>query len=431
MEVDLFDRLPTPFGLVRGGVAPDHQNIKAVTRVFDKLAAQESFRFFGNVQVGRDLSVEELQEHYDQIVFATGNEAARRLGIPGEELSGVHSATEFVGWYNGHPDFRDRDFDFESAERVIVIGNGNVAMDVTRILAKDPESLTATDIAEPALEALRKSRVKEILILGRRGPAQAAFTPKEIKEIGSLRCADLIVDPEDIELDAVTRQWMVDHETNRMKKNIDYLTETSRLSQAGADKRIELRMLVSPVEFRGSEGRLTAVEIEKNELFESEDGTPRPRGTGVRTVEEIQMAFSAVGYRGIPIPGLPLDDRRGVLTNRDGRIVDPDSGEPVAGLYTSGWAKRGPTGLIGSNVADAKHTVEQMLEDLHDRRIQPAPKPQQQAIDSLLETRGVDRVTFDDWQRIDAMELDRGRERGKIREKFTRVGEMMSALRTD
>ncbi len=431
LQVDLFDRLPTPFGLVRGGVAPDHPKIKGVIRVYDKLAGKDNFRFFGNVRIGRDLSVAELQEHYDQIVFATGNEAWRNLGIPGEDLAGVHSATEFVGWYNGHPDFRDLTFDLENARRVIVVGNGNVAMDVTRILAEDPKRLETTDIAEHALEVLRKSRVEEILILGRRGPAQAAFTNKEIKEIGGLSSADLIVDPADMELDGVTRRWMTEHTTSQMTKNVDYLTEHSRQEPKGAGKRVELRMLVSPVEFHESDGRLGSVVIEKNELFESEDGTPRPRGSGVRSVEEIQLSFSAVGYRGLPVPGVPFNERRGLLANQNGRIWDPDSEKAVTGLYTTGWAKRGPTGLIGSNVADANETVERMLEDLRCRHTQPTQKPDGQAIGALLKTRGVDRVTYADWRRLDAMELERGSKNGKIREKFTRIDEMMSALRED
>ena len=429
VEVDLFDRLPTPFGLVRGGVAPDHQNIKAVARVFNKLAADGRFRFFGNVLIGRDVTADDLIARYDQIIFATGNESERKLGIPGEELTGVHSATEFVGWYNGHPDFRDLTFDLESAERVVVVGNGNVSMDVTRILAKDPDDLAATDIAAHALEVLRRSQIREILILGRRGPAQAAFTPKEIQEIGSLTSAELVVDPEDMKLDPVTLKWMAEQTAPSIRKNIDYLTEKSLATPSPGSRRINLDLLVSPIEFIETDGRLSAVRLENNELYEAEDGTPRPRGTGIERVESIQMAFTAVGYRGVPIPGVPFDERKGTLANDGGRIVDSESGEVIPGQYVVGWAKRGPQGLIGSNVADAKETVERLLRDLAADRIPPTELDSRHAIVDLLSERGVDSVSFADWQRLDDLEIEAGEKRGKIREKLTRVDEMIEALR--
>ena len=428
VEVDLFDRLPTPFGLVRGGVAPDHQNIKAVIRVYDNLAQQDRFRFLGNVMVGRDVTLADLEAHYDAIVFATGNESERVMGIPGEDLEGVFSATQFVGWYNAHPDFRHLRFDLAASERVIVVGNGNVAMDVTRILAKNPDELASTDIADYALEELRRSSVREILILGRRGPAQVAFTPKEIKEVGSLEGVDLIVDPEAMELDEVTRKWMESQTSKTRRQNLDYLTEKSSEDPSGAASRIYLHLLVSPTEFVGLEGKLKSVRLEKNELYESEDGTPRPRGTGVESSESIDLAFTAVGYRGVPLPGVPFDDRRGVFCNRDGRIFDPSSGSIVPRQYVVGWAKRGPTGLIGSNVADAKETVELILEDLRNGRLDAPADRDPSDILRLLDERGVTRVSFSDWQQLDQIELAKGQESGKIREKFTRVERMMAAL---
>ena len=429
VEVDLFDRLPTPYGLVRGGVAPDHQNIKAVIRIYDKLAQQDRFRFLGNVMVGRDLTLADLEAHYQAIVFATGNESERVLGIPGEDLEGVFSATQFVGWYNGHPDFRHLHFDLASSERVIVVGNGNVAMDVTRILAKNPDELASTDIADYALEELRRSRVREILILGRRGPAQAAFTPKEIKEVGSLEGVDLIVDPEAMELDAVTRNWMEGQTSKNRRQNLEYLTEKSSKAPSGAERQIYLHLLVSPTEFVGLTGKLESVRLEKNELYESEDGTPRPRGTGVESSEPIDLAFTAVGYRGVPIPGVPFDDRRGVFCNRNGRIFDPSSESIVLRQYVVGWAKRGPTGLIGSNVADAKETVELILEDLRNGKLEATGASDASAILRLLDERGVTRVSFSDWQQLDQIEQEQGQQAGKIREKFTRVEHMMTALR--
>ena len=428
VTVDLFDRLPTPYGLVRGGVAPDHQNIKGVIRVYDRLAQQDNFRFLGNVMIGRDLTVPELDAHYDAIIYATGNESERLLSVPGEDLEGVFSATQFVGWYNGHPDFRHLEFDLAAAERVVVVGNGNVAMDVTRILGKEPDELASSDIADYALEELRRSRVREILILGRRGPAQAAFTPKEIKEVGSLTGADLIVDPAAMELDPLTIGWMETQSSSSPRKNVDYLTEKSREEPSGAKRRIYLNMLVSPTEFTGSNGQLESVTLEKNELYESEDGTPRPRGTGMASQEKVDLVFTAVGYRGIPLAGVPFNDRRGVLSNRDGRIFDPSSDSIVPHQYVVGWAKRGPTGLIGSNVADSNATVELVLEDLSAGRIEPAEIRDTGAILALLASRGVVRVSFEDWQRLDRVEVEAGENAGKIREKFTKVADMMAAL---
>ncbi len=428
VEVDLFDRLPTPFGLVRGGVAPDHQNIKAVVRVYDKLAARPEFRFCGNVKIGVDLTVDALAEHYDQIVFATGNEGERLLRVPGENLPGVHSATAFVGWYNGHPDYRDLEFDLAGCRRALVVGNGNVSMDVTRILAQDPDELASTDIAIHALEALRESTIEEIVVVGRRGAAQAAFTNKEIKEIGALESADLRITAEDAALDELSTRWLDQHpENSNARKNVEYLAEQAKRPPSGAAKRIELRLLVSPSEFIRQEGRLGAVRLERNELYEAGDGTPRPRGTGRCWTEDFQIAFTAVGYRGLPIPGVAFDEKRGVLANLGGRITD-ESGAIQPGRYVVGWAKRGPRGLIGSNVADSNETVSLMLEDLREGAFPAAAKPSREAIDRRLADDGLTVVSYDDWKRLDVAEVERGKAAGKVREKFTSVREMMDVL---
>ncbi len=427
--VDLFDRLPTPFGLVRGGVAPDHQKIKNVIRVYNRTAQDERFRFFGNVELGRDLSVDDLRRHYDQIIYATGNESDRKMGIPGEDLGGVHSATEFVGWYNGHPDFQDRSFDLASARRVAVVGNGNVAMDVTRVLARHPDELAGTDITARSLAALRKSSVEEIVLLGRRGPAQAAFSPQEIKEIGSLDGVALLVSERQMALDELSRTWLEERAAPSARRNVAYLTEVAGAAAKAGDRRVDCRFLVSPIELLGDdEGHLDRVVIERNELYAADDGTPRPEGTGVTEVLEVDLLFKAVGYRGVPLPGVPFHERWGILPNDEGRLTDND-GNVVPGQYVVGWAKRGPTGLIGTNSPDSAATVARMLEDKD--RLAAAPDPQKapERIVELLEERGVDFVDFVDWGLLDQEEVRLGDAQNKVREKFTDVESMMAAIR--
>ncbi|MEM9408694.1 MAG: FAD-dependent oxidoreductase [Acidobacteriota bacterium] len=426
VEVDLFDRLPTPFGLVRGGVAPDHQKIKNVVRIYDKTAAHEKFRFFGNVKVGRDVSVEELLEHYDQVVLAVGNESDRSMGIPGEDLEGVYSATEFVGWYNGHPDFQDRSFGLDRATRVGVVGNGNVSMDVTRILAQSPDDLAETDITDTALEALRNSSVRDIYILGRRGPAQAAFSSKEIREIGELETATLCVDPEAVDLDELSTSWL-ETQPRSSVRNVEYLQEKAG-AEPGQGRNVHCKFLVSPVELLGEDGKLRAARIQHNELYASDDGTPRPRGTDLHEELELDLVFKAVGYRGVPIEGVPFHERWGTFHNEEGRITEGEGGAPIPRLYVVGWAKRGPSGLIGTNGPDSQATVAKMLEDLDSLADQAAVARGPESIASLLESREVDWVTYEDWQKLDAEEVRRGEAKGKVREKFTDVASMMTAI---
>ncbi len=432
VQVDMFDRLPTPFGLVRGGVAPDHQKIKNVIRVYNKTAARPGFRFFGNVMLGRDLAVDDLQRCYHQIVLAVGNESDRKMEIPGEELAGVHSATEFVGWYNGHPDFQDREFDLARARRVVVVGNGNVAMDVTRILAEDPAVLARTDITGRALAALRLSAVREVVLLGRRGPAQAAFSPAEIKEIGELKSARLIVSPQDAALDPLSQQSLLGALPSA-KKNVDYLAK--KAAEYGErppldDRRsVVCRFLVSPVEVLGDRGQIRAVRIEHNELVADQRGALRPRGTGRTEEIEADLLFKAVGYLGQPLPGLPFDQRFGTFPNTAGRVLDPANQQPLPGIYVVGWAKRGPSGLIGTNGPDSEATVAAMKEDLDAGSVPPAALPDPQAFVALLGSRGVDPACFADWSRLDADEVGRGQTLGKVREKYTDVPSMMTAIR--
>ncbi|MCB9889389.1 MAG: FAD-dependent oxidoreductase [Planctomycetes bacterium] len=430
VRCDVFDRLPTPYGLVRGGVAPDHQKIKSVTRIYDKIAAHPGFRFLGNVKLGRDLQVEDLAAHYDQIVYAVGNESARELGIPGEDLEGVCSATEFVFWYNGHPDYRECEFDLSRTRRVAVVGNGNVAMDVCRVLIQDPERLAETDIADHALDVLRNSAVREVVLLGRRGPAQAAFSPKEIKEVAELEGVDLEIDPESVELDDVTKAWLAGGDAPKSaEKNLAFLAEVAARGPGSNERKVHSRFLVSPVELVGEGGRLTRVRLQRNEIFAARDGTPRPRGLDDTFDEEVQMLFTAIGYRGIPIPGVPFDAEWGLIPNDEGRVLTARGGSIVPGQYVVGWAKRGPSGLIGTNSPDSKATVEKMVEDLRGQTADPLPEDEAERILTLLRGRGVDVVSFADWQRLDAFEQERGKALGRVRQKLVEIDAMLGAIR--
>lgn len=428
VEVDLFDRLPTPFGLVRGGVAPDHQKIKSVVRVYHKTAQQPGFRFFGNIAFGEDLTLDDLRAHYHQVFFATGAQTDRNLGIPGEDLDGSHSATEFVAWYNGHPDFRHLTFDL-SQEAVAIVGVGNVAVDVARVLCRTPEELEKTDIADYALEALRESRVREVHMLGRRGPAQAAFTNPEAKELGELPGADLIVRPEEAELDPLSRELLEANPDRSTKKKVEMLQAFAERAPEGKPKRLVLRFLVSPVEVFGqAEGHVTGVKLVRNELHAAEDGRLRPRATEQYEELPVGLLFRSVGYRGVPLPGVPFHERWGVIPNEQGRILDEKTSLPVQGLYTGGWIKRGPSGVIGTNKACAVETVEQMLEDVRAGNVLSPEQPGADAAERTVRARQPDTFSYEDWLRLDELETERGRERGKPRVKMTSVEEMLEAL---
>ena len=425
-QVDLFDRLPTPYGLVRGGVAPDHPKIKSVTRVYDRTAAREGFRFFGNVEVGRDLAIPDFERHYHAIVYTFGAEADRELGIPGEDLPGSYAATAFVGWYNAHPDYADRDFDLDQVKRAVVIGNGNVAMDVGRMLALDHDELRKTDIADHAIEKLEASAVEEIVILGRRGPAQAAYTNPEIRELGELEDVDVVVDPDEIKLDPTSQAYIESDEAGKTaKNNVEIVGKFAGKDPAGKDRRIVLRYLTSPVEIRGDD-RVRSVVIGRNELID-DNGTLRARDTGGREELECQLVLRSVGYTGIPLRGVPFDEKRGTILNRDGRVLEGHDSGHRTGHYTAGWIKRGPSGVIGTNKKCAQETVDQLLADVGEGTLLDPPEPEPAAIEDLLADRGVNFVTFDDWQAIDRAEVGRGEPHGRPRVKFVRVEEMLDA----
>ena len=439
IRVDMFDRLPTPFGLVRAGVAPDHPKIKSVIRVYEKTASREGFRFFGNVEIGRDLEISALAERYHAIAFAYGTETDRRLGIPGEDLPGSHAATEFVNWYNAHPDFADREFDL-GCERAVVIGNGNVATDVARMLALPRSELEVTDTADHAIDALASSAVREIVILGRRGPAQAAFTNPELRELGELTDADIIVDPAEVELDEASRAYIEspDAEPTR-RRNVEIFTDFANREPQGKPKRVVLRFCASPVELRGTE-RVESVVIARNELYRDESGQIRARDSGEREELGCGLVLRSIGYKGVGLEGVPFDRDRGVIPNEAGRVHDPETGEPLAGLYAVGWIKRGPSGVIGTNKKDAQETVDAIFEDLEAGRIperHPAADPdtpgreaeEVSGIASLLAERGADHVTYAGWQAIDRAEVAAGEPHGRPRVKFLSIHEMVEAAR--
>lgn len=421
VRVDMFDRLPAPFGLVRYGVAPDHVKIKNVIKIYEKTAEKKGFSFWGNVHVGRDVSILELKRFFDVILFTCGAETDKHLGIPGEDLSGSHTATEFVAWYNSHPDYRTRRFDL-SCDSAVIIGQGNVAVDVCRILCKTPDELKSTDIAPYALEALAQSRIKEIHMIGRRGPAQAAFTPVEIREFGNLADCDPVVDPKDLELNEASVQELADPKNAAKKKNFETLKEFSARCPGSKRKKFFLHFLKSPAELTG-DSKLQKVVLEKNQLS-GEPSLQKARGTGTKDELPCGILFRSIGYRGIPIAGVPFDEKRGVIPNSGGRITDGEN--PFPGLYAAGWIKRGPSGVIGTNKPDSEETVKHIFEDLH--QIPPCPEPGPEAFSQFLKEKNIRCVTFADWKKIDAAEIQNGQPLGKIRLKFPSIDEMLAVL---
>ncbi len=428
VEIDMFDELPTPFGLVRGGVAPDHQKIKSVVRVYDRAARQPNFRFYGNVSYGRDIHLDDLKALYHQVCFTTGAQTDRSLGIAGEELQGSHAATEFVAWYNGHPDYRDRSFDL-SGESAAVIGVGNVAIDVARILCRSHEELAVTDIADYALEALRRSKIRNVYLIGRRGPAQAAFTNPEIKEMGELADADVEILPEEARLDPLSQADVDAHPDKALIRKIEILQSYAGRPPTGKSRRLSIRFLLSPTEIIGdADGRVRAIRLAKNELY-ADDGALRPRPNGEHETIPADIVFRSVGYLGVPLPGIPFDERRGVIPNDRGRVLTADRKTPVAGVYASGWIKRGPSGVIGTNKPDATETVERMLEDLRAGAVTDPARPDVAAAEGLVRQRQPDYVSYEDWLRLDGIETARGKESGRPRVKLTRTADMIAALK--
>jgi ferredoxin--NADP+ reductase len=420
VEVDVLERLPTPWGLVRLGVAPDHPNIKAVSRVFEKIADRPGFRFFGNVDVGRDVGHEELAQCYDAVVYAVGAQTDRRMDIPGEDLPGSWPATAFVAWYNGHPDFQGLEFDL-SHERAVVVGNGNVAVDLARMLALTAEELAPTDTTDAAIEAIAGSGIREIVMLGRRGPAQAAFTTPELQELGELMGADVVVDPADLELDPTSEQTLERDTTAR--RNLEVLRGYAAREPTGKPRTLRLRFLVSPVAILG-DAHVEAVEVVRNALVVGPDGSLRAEPTDECEVIPCGVVFRSVGYRGVALEGLPFEAGRGTIPNTGGRVLDDDGG-PLPGVYCTGWIKRGPSGVIGTNKKDATETVELLLADAREGRLS-AGEPVE-TLDALLEERGVEAVLYEGWSAIDTHERARGDEQGRPRVKLATWDELLAA----
>lgn len=421
VQIDMFERLPTPFGLVRSGVAPDHPKLKQSIRVFEGIARSPQFNFLGNVTVGSDISVDELKSAYHAVIFACGAQEDRRMNIPGEDLDGSHTATEFVGWYNGHPDYGDRVFDLQQ-EVVAIIGQGNVAADVCRILTRPVDELRTSDIAEHALDALSQSKVREVHVIGRRGPAQAKFTSKELRELASLTDAIATVDDQQLELSAVCQVELDSHTHATERKNVEIFRSIAGNAPLADKRRIHFRFLASPVAIRGRE-RVEQLSLVRNCLRGSafeQQAAPTDR------FEDFAcgLVFRSIGYRGSPIAGLPFDAVRGVLPNTAGRLTDERGVLP--GLYVTGWLKRGPSGIIGTNRADSIETVEALLSDLEKTEWKLAPGLS--GIFPLLNRRCKRVVYLSDWLNIDAAEIERGIGKGKPREKFTRIEDMLTVL---
>ncbi len=425
VEIDLVDRLPTPFGLVRGGVAPDHQKIKSVTRVYERIATNAAVRFFGNVTLGTDVSRDDLLRHYHGVIYAVGAATDRNLGIPGEELAGSHAATDFVGWFNGHPDYRERSFDL-SQPSVAVIGMGNVAVDVVRVLARTPEELQTTDIADYALEALRESRVRDIYMIGRRGPVQGAFSNPELKELGEMTGADILVRAADLELDPGSSAALASGDDKTPEKNLATLRLFAAKQRTDKPRTIHLRFLLSPIELKGA-GRVEQIVLGHNRLVQSPSGDLKAEATEERETLPAGLVFRSVGYHGVPLPGVAFDQKRGVIPNAAGRVLTA-GGTPSQGEYVAGWIKRGPTGVIGTNKPDAVETTEALLADYGAGRLAEPAEPDREAFLRLLAERRVRTVSWQDWQRLDALERARGEAIGRPRLKFTRIEEMLEAV---
>jgi ferredoxin--NADP+ reductase len=425
--VDLYDALPTPYGLVRAGVAPDHPKIKSVTRVFDKTARHPDFRFFGGVELGSDVTREDLLERYHAVVYAVGTSLDNRLGIPGEDRPGSHPATEFVAWYNGHPDATDFAYDL-SAKRAVVIGNGNVAIDVARMLVLDPDEVAPTDTADHAVSAFAAAQVEHVTLLGRRGPAQAAFTNPELRELGELARADVVVDPADVELDEHSTAWLEsDAADATARRNVEILRDYAQRERTGKSHAIELKFLHSPVEVLGGEpdGPVTGLRVVRNRIEPTGDGRLSAVSTGEEEILECGLVLRSIGYRGRPLPGVPFDERRGLIRNDGGRVTD-ENGDVLAGEYVVGWIKRGPSGVIGTNKKDAADSVVKLVADAQAGKLNEPAAADPEATAAWLAGRVPGLVTWDGWSAIDTHEQQLGEPHGRPRVKLVTVAEMQA-----
>ncbi len=428
VSIDIFERLFAPFGLVRYGVAPDHQKIKGVTRTFEPLLHDPRVRLFAAVEIGRDLSLDDLARHYHAACFAAGAQSDRRMGIPGEDLPGSLPATTFVAWYNGHPDAATLAIDLQR-EAAVVVGVGNVAIDVARILVLTPGELRRTDMPRYAIDALEASRIREVHVLGRRGPAQAAFTTPELKELTALEAAALRIDPAEAALDPASAAELERSPDRTLARKVQLIQEIAAAPVPCRPRTIRLRFRISPVELLpGDDGAVAAVRCVRNRLVATPAGAVAAEPTGEEETIPAGLVFRSVGYRGLPVPGLPFDERLGVVPNRAGRVIDPATGSPLPGRYVAGWLKRGPTGVIGTNKPDAAETVRCLLEDAAAGILPAPPEPGPAAIEALLRARGTPWLTCADWQRLDELERAAGAREGRPRVKFTSLAAVLEAL---
>ncbi|GAB2631598.1 FAD-dependent oxidoreductase [Prescottella soli] len=427
VEVDMFDRLPTPYGLVRAGVAPDHPGTKGVADVFRSALSKRSVQCHFNVEIGQHVSHEELLQHHHAVIYAVGAASDRHLGVPGEDLPGSHAATEFVAWYNGHPDYADRTFDL-SGERAVIVGNGNVALDVARILVTDPDELAKTDIAQHAVDALRSSNIREVVIVGRRGPAQAAYTNPELIALGQMADVDIVVDPDEAILDSASRAWIDGPDSEPSEKlKVRQVEEFAKRTATDGRKRIVLRYLASPEEILGGE-RVEGIRLVRNELVADESGKLSARPTDRTETFETGLVLRSIGYKGVPVADLPFDDRRGVIPNENGRVIDPESGSPIPGVYVAGWIKRGPTGVIGTNKHCSAATVDLLLSDFANGLL-TQPGHDGEHLTQLIGERQPEVIDFQGWQRIDKKERVLGAENGRLRTKIVDLAAMLEAAR--
>jgi ferredoxin--NADP+ reductase len=422
VEVEMFDRLPAPWGLARYGVAPDHTETRGVTTMFAAAFKRDAVRFHLNVDVGRDISHEELLEHAHAVIYAVGASADRRLNIPGEELPGSHSATEFVAWYNGHPDYADRRFDL-SGERAVIVGNGNVALDIARVLTAGPQALATTDIADHALEALRESAIREVVLVGRRGLTDAAYTGPEFLALGELPGVDVVIDPADLDgVEALLADPATEPAT-RLKLTL--AQEYSQRPATPGNKRIVFRFLLSPQDVLG-EHRAEAIRLCHNEIRHTPDGS-----VAVPTARTHELAtglvLRAVGYRGAPMPDVPFDPSAGIIPNDGGRVVD-STGAVWPRSYVAGWIKRGARGVIGTNRGDAAETVSAVVDDFRAGRL-GTPTADREDLRTLLQRRCAGLVDRDGWNLIDSAERANGAQSGRPRVKFTRSDQLLAAAR--
>ena len=400
VRVDVLDRLPTPYGLVRYGVAPDHPSIRSIADYLRGVLEHPGVRFLGGVHLGDDVTREDLLASYDAVVYATGAMRDRRMGIPGEDLPGSYAATDFVNWYCGHPDSAAEAFTLD-AESVAVVGVGNVAVDVARILVKDPAALHSTDIPHAVLEALHASKVREVHMIGRRGPAQAKFTTKELRELGELADVDIEVRPDELDLDAFDptgQSTQLAESDRRVRGNLAVMRDWAARPSGGAGRRLTVRFWLRPAAVEGT-GRVSGLTVERTRL----DEQGRFTGTGEYETVPAQMVFRSVGYQSVPLAGVPFDENTATVPNAEGRVLGPDGG-PLPGEYVAGWLKRGPTGVVGTNKSDAAATVRSLLADLGARAA--GDRPSRKPLTEVLAGRGVRPVSYVDWLRVEAAEAE-------------------------